>query len=54
MLSGLASYLYSCICLAGVGYRVTARMGQCGLYLLTVWAVAPLVVNTTIAAALHL
>ena len=29
-------------------------MGQCGLYLLTRWAVAPLVVSTMMAAALLL
>ena len=35
-------------------YLVTVRMGQCGLYLLTRCAVAPLVVSTMMAAALLL
>ena len=41
-------------CIITCGNLVTERMGQCGLYLLTMCEVAPEVVSTTMAEAFTL
>ena len=45
---------YACIIITTCGNLVTERMGQCGLYLLTMCEVAPEVVSTTMAEAFTL
>ena len=45
---------YACIIITTCGNLVTERMGQCGLYLLTMCEVAPEGVSTTMAEAFTL
>lgn len=46
--------LHICSCLAIAAYLVTVMIGHLGLYLATSWADFPVVVTTTIAAAITL